>query len=428
MSCGQTLDRDQARDCRLVIVALEQESPGLRIVTQRSTQPGPGQPVTLHIDYTVEDPAGPRTGFVECTFGSGPDRQDLQAVRTPAGVLPDTRLFVINRYWLGTSEAFASDPLRAGDARHALPLPAGAGYVVQQVVNAIPAAAVYGLLAAAYSLVYGLAGRINLAFGAFAAIGGAAALLVILGGASWPTAALLLAAVLAAASCTAFHGFAISRLVFQPLQGSTGQQGLVATVGLSLFLGEYLRITQGSDPRWTGPILNDPLTIAADPGFTVTVTPIAILVSLVAAASAGGLLWTMRYTLFGREWRAFSDDAKAAALFGIGRDRLFAQTFCIASALAGLAGCITVVLYGDISFAYASTLGLKALAAAILGGIGSIPGAFLGGLFIGLVESGWSAAFPIVNRDLVVFCMLVLALMWRPGGFFGDRDLLPRRV
>ena len=202
----------------------------------------------------------------------------------------------------------------------------------------------------------------------------------------------------------------------------------MATIGLALVLGEFLRITQGSQPRWIGPLLDTPFAVAQDPGFVVTVTPIAVLVTLIASVSIGGVLCLMRLSSFGRQWRAFRDDPGAAALFGVGLDQIFARSFVLAAGLAGLAGGITVVIYGGISFAYAQLVGLKALTAAIVGGIGSVPGAVLGGLFIGLVESGWSAAFPIADRDLVVFAILIATLIWRPGGFLGERDLIPRRV
>ena len=87
-----------------------------------------------------------------------------------------------------------------------------------------------------------------------------------------------------------------------------------------------------------------------------------------------------------------------------------------------------MLAYGSLGTDYAATLGVKALTAAVLGGIGSGPGAFLGGLVLGLAEGGWAAAFPVVHRDLMAFTLLVACLVWRPGGFFGYRDLLPRRV
>ena len=436
--CGNGLDRDQARACRLVAEALAPAGTRLGIVDQRALPPrtAPGSKAehandgaAIRIEERLTGPTGPaERGFVECTFGQGSERRLLAGVRTAQGELPLPRIFVPNRFWLTSADAVTLDPLPVSGTDAVVILPTPLGYVVQQVVNAVPGCAVYALLAAAYSLVYGLIGRINLAFGAFAAIGGTAALLAVLGVPGSPVALVLLLAAVAALVPAACYGLASARLVFLPLHRATGQQGLVATIGLALVLGEFLRLAQGAESHWIGPILDTPVALARDADFVVTLTPIAALVSAAATVASGGLLWMMKSTGFGRQWRAYRDDPGAAALFGVGRDSIVGRTFALASSLGGLAGGITVLSFGDISFAYAQTIGLKALAAAVLGGIGSVPGALLGGVFIGLVESGWSAAFPIVYRDLVVFCILIAALMGRPGGFFGDRDLTPRRV
>ncbi len=426
--CNPQSDRDQERLCRLAVTGLLGLEAAVVVEDQRVVSSAPGA-TTIRVDYRAELNEGPaQRGFVECTFSSGADHLRLAALRTADGLLSEPRVFMLDRFWLQSAEALVSDPGPMPGAATAPRLPAGSGYGIQQIVNAIPGAAVYGLLAAAYSMIYGLVGRINLAFGAFAAIGGSAALLPMLAGQGWPVPLMLACAILAAVSSAAFHGIATGRLVFTRLQGATGQQTLVATIGLALFLDEYVRLTQGSSVRWAVPVLDDPFVLARDPSFTVTITPIALLVSLASVATAGALLAVMRWTRFGREWRAFSDDPGAAALCGVGRTEVFATTFAIACALAGLSGCITVLFYGDLGLAYATTLGIKALTAAVLGGIGSVAGAFLGGLFIGLVESGWSAAFPIEYRDLVLFCILVACLIWRPGGFMGYRDLTPRRM
>jgi branched-subunit amino acid ABC-type transport system permease component len=426
--CDQGLDRDQARFCRLVAVALAGPEARLQIRDQRLLTSSPDRAV-LHVDYVdAGGPAPGRAGFVDCAFGTGSERLDLQGARSQDGIVSEPRLFVLNRFWLHSDESLGLDPLPISGSDTAVRLPSGTGYAIQQLINAVPSAAIYGLLAAAYSLVYGLVGRINLAFGSFAAIGGVAALLVVLGTHGWPVAGTLGAALAIGWAATALHGMVAGRLVFKPLHGASGQQGLVATIGLALFLGEYLRLTQGAEAQWAEPLLDSPIAIARDPSFVVTVTPIALLAGALAAGTAAALLWCMTHTRFGLHWRAFADDPRAAALFGVGRDQIFARTFAIASGLAGMAGAITLVFFGDLGGGYATVLGLKALTAAVLGGIGSVPGAFLGGIFLGLMESAWSASFPIASRDLVVYCILVGTLIWRPGGFLGYRDLTPRRV
>lgn len=407
------------------MVAGQRAVPASEVGTPSEGPPIPLGDPGIRIELRPEPGRGPH--FVACAFGAGKDRLALAAVATERGPLSLPGLFALARFWLASADAGVLDPLPVAGTQAALSLPAHTGYMLQQFVNALPSCAVYALLSVAYALVYGLIGRINLAFGAFAAIGGTAALMGVLALGRFGAAAALAAAALGALVPSAAYGIAVARLVFRPLRRATGQQTLVATIGLALVLGEYLRLVQGPEAKWIGPILNTPLAVARDDGFTVTLTPVAALVTGVALGAGIGLTLAMRYSVFGRNWRAYRDDALAAALFGIGRDRLLSQTVAIASAFAGLAGGITVVLYGDISFGYAQTLALKALTAAVLGGIGSVSGALFGGLFIGIVESGWSSSFPIVNRDLVTFCILIATLIWRPGGFFGDRDLVPRR-
>jgi branched-chain amino acid transport system permease protein len=127
----------------------------------------------------------------------------------------------------------------------------------------------------------------------------------------------------------------------------------------------------------------------------------------------------MALSRFGRNWRAYADDPLGAQMLGVDPSAIFAQTFALASGFAGLAGYVMTMFYGAVGYAYGTTLGLKALVAAILGGIGSIPGAFLGGLLIGVFEAIWSSAFPIDYRDVAIFSLLAILLTLRPGGILG---------
>jgi branched-chain amino acid transport system permease protein len=292
----------------------------------------------------------------------------------------------------------------------------------------LPTAASYGLLAAAYSLVYGLFGRINLAFGEIAATGGAAAFL---GAALFPEAPgpwRLTVALMFGLWGAAMHGVVIERLVIWPLRQARGQQSLVATIGVALFVQEYLRLAQGSDAKWVTAILDYPIFLARAGAFAVTVTPIALMIAAVAGVAAAAVLAALRFSRVGRDWRATADDATAAALFGVDPKALSLETFALACGLVGLAGAAVTVFYGSLGITYTTSLGLKALIAAIVGGIGSVPGAFLGGLSIALIEGLWSAYGPIVYRDFVIDGLLVAMLVLRPGGLFGYRELSPRRV
>jgi len=130
----------------------------------------------------------------------------------------------------------------------------------------------------------------------------------------------------------------------------------------------------------------------------------------------------MRRTRFGRRWRAYADDPLGAQLFGVNPRAIFAQTFALASAFAGLSGFVMTMYYGSVGYGAATGLGLKALAAAILGGVGSIPGALLGGLIVGAFEAVWQTYFPVDYRDVAVFGLLAIVLVLRPGGILGLRS------
>ena len=424
-ACAASLDVDQARICRILIPALNDEGAALSILTQRSDDN------TVSIVYGAATREQTRQRHLACTFQGGPQSADhlaLSTVATEAGPLTESELFMLQRFWLETPEATFADPSPVAGADSVPHVPRAVAMALQQTSNALPLAAIYSLLAAAYSLVYGLVGRINLAFGEFAAIGGYAALFGVTLAAGHAPIALAGLALVFAVSCATFHGIAVGRLVFMPLMRASGQRMLVATVGLSLFLQEYLRLTQGSGLHWVAPIFNLPFAIARAGDYVVVLTPIAMLVSGITLAAAFGLVTLMARTRFGRDWRAFADDPGTAALFGVHPGRLFAGTFALACAMAGLSGFAITIVFGGVGFGYSTTLGLKALIAAILGGIGSIRGAFLGGLAVGLFEAFWSSSFPVAYRDIAVYALLALVLLFRPGGFLGDGALTPRRV
>ena len=299
-------------------------------------------------------------------------------------------------------------------------------------LDGLPLSAIYALLAAAYSLVYGLIGRINFAFGQLAAAGGYAAAMTALAFSGLGPAPLLAAAFLIAAAVAAGWGFASARAVFIPLRHARGQQALVATVGLALFLEELLRLAQGDRTSWMTPQLNQPFALARSGDFIAVATPMAFVASAVALGAGLGLVVIFRWTRMGREWRAYADDPLAAEMLGVSPAATTARAFVLSGALAGLAGATMTAAYGAVGYGLSATLTLKALAAAVVGGIGSLPGAFLGGLVIGVVEVGWSALFPINDRDLAVYALLVIFIALRPTGLVGTRDtithnLFPRR-
>ena len=429
--CSPALETDQARLCRMTLPALMPEAARIAIVAQRPDADGRG----LSVAFTARTPGEePRDHLAACRFrepGRPNESRDLVSVTLDGRSVSEARLYVLIRYWLATPEGRAADPAPLGDVS-ALPLvPHPLAYGLQMALDGLPLAAIYGLLAAAYSLIYGLIGRINFAFGEMAAAGGYAAAIAALAMVGWPPAPLLTVAFALAAAVAAAWGFAAARAVFIPLRHARGQQVLVATVGLALFLRELLRLAQG-DRSWMSPELNQPFALARAGDFVTVATPMAFLSSAVALAAGLGLVIVFRYSRIGREWRAYADDPLAAELMGVSPAAITARAFALSGALAGLAGATMTAAFGAVGYGLSATLTLKALAAAIVGGIGSLPGAFLGGLIVGAAETGWSALFPIDYRDIAVYALLTIFIALRPSGLLGQREavthnLFPRR-
>ncbi len=418
--CARVLDAEQARICRIVIPALNPQGARIDIVR---TVPGPGRS-DITIDYRAEGDGLPRRNrFTVCRFAAEDittQRADLRGVATERGPLGDAAFYFLKRFYLSDPTAAAADP-RPEVASSGLEVPFAVAYALQHAISGLPSVTIYGLVAAAYALIFGLVGRVMLGFGEFAALGGAATLLsaTFAAGVLDVRGALAVAAV-AGAVAAGWHGIVAGRLAIGRLSRASGQQVVIATVGLSLALSEYLRLTQGAVTPWIAPVWNDPITVAGSPGFTAMATPIGLLVSAAGFAAAAALIVFMRRSAFGRRWRAYADDRLAAALFGIDERRLLDTTFALACALSGLAGALTAILYGAVGFAGGFGIGMKALIAAVVGGIGSVGGAFLGGLLVAGVETVWSATMPIEHRDIALYALLVAFLIWRPSGLLGS--------
>jgi branched-chain amino acid transport system permease protein len=429
--CSPALETDQARLCRMALPALMPQSARIAILAQRPDADGRG----LSVAFTERAPGEePRTHLAACRFrepGRPNESRDLVSLTLDGQPLPEARLYVLIRYWLATPEGRAADPAPLGDVGVLPRVPHPFAYGLQMALDGLPLAAIYALLAAAYSLIYGLIGRINFAFGEIAAAGGYAAAIAALAMVGWPPAPLLTVAFALAIAVAAGWGFGAARAVFIPLSRARGQQALVATVGLALFLRELLRLAQG-DRSWMSPQLNQPFALARGGDFVTVATPMAFLASAVALAAGLGLVVVFRYSRIGREWRAYADDPLAAELMGVSPAAITGRAFALSGALAGLAGAIMTAAFGAVGYGLSATLTLKALAAAIVGGIGSLPGAFLGGLIVGAAETGWSALFPIDYRDIAVYALLTIFIALRPSGLLGQSEavthnLFPRR-
>jgi branched-chain amino acid transport system permease protein len=429
--CGTMLDGDQARICRLTLPAVNPDA--TRIVVTRVVEAS--APYDLEVDYRVTQDGRETPRYVLCGFGGRwvvRNKGALQQFATEEGAYSPLRVHILNRYWLDRPEfSTLADPGPGEAATPPLLVPLPAAYLLQSIANALPSTAMTMMIAVAYALVYGLVGRINLAFGELAVIGGYGTVI----GATMVSALGLQSLGIGLAISAAFgvglailHGRVVERIVFTPLAFGPGQSVLVATLALAIVLQEYLRLVQGPQQRWMPPLLSTAIPIAGSGGFVASVTIMQLLVAGLAGLLAIALVLVVRWSEFGRRWRAVADDAKMAGLMGISSQAVLAETFLLATMLAGTGGFIMSVYYGGAGFAAGTMVGLKALVAAVVGGIGSIGGALVGGLAVGLFEAFWSAYLPIEHRDLAVLLLLVVVFVLRPGGLFGYAEATPRQV
>ncbi|QJP12682.1 branched-chain amino acid ABC transporter permease [Starkeya sp. ORNL1] len=420
--CSSVLDADQARICRAIAPALYDEDATIR---ETSLAPLPEDADTLRLGYTVREDDVTRPHWLTCSFAgrSGVDRFDLVAVDTDAGPLSDIKLFFLKRWWLADATPFI-------ERAPAFALSMRAAYWLQQALNGLTLAGIYGLIATSFALVYGLIGRINLAFGEIAVTGGvnmlvASGVVMSFGRLTGPG---LAAALLAGVAAAALLSWVVGRVVVLPLtrRSRSPQPVLIGTIALAIVLTELLRITYGMRENWLPPLLNIPVPLAGGEGFIATVTPAQLLAAGLGMTGASILLGLLAFTSYGRSWRAYADDPLMACLLGVNAPRLLASTFVLSGAAAGLAGTVAVVAYGTIEPGAGISIGLKALISAVIGGIGSIPGAFIGAIVVAGVETLWSSAINIVYRDVAIYSLLVAFLVLRPGGLLNRAAPTPR--
>ncbi len=421
--CADLIDSDQRRLCRSLLPAIERATTKFEIDRVDDLRVVASQGTAMRITYRDASDGSNRTGerTLTCLFApaSGRTPPVLTAVVTSEGVLSPLRLHALQRFWIDNGFAAQADPTPIAMLNAAPTISKPVAIGLQHMLGSLPVIAIYALLATAYSLIYGLVGRINLAFGDLSSLAGYGAFLgfATIGDTSIRLA--LLTALAAGLFTAALHGGALGRLVVAPLAREPGQHILIATIGVSIFWQEAMRLTQGAGNRWISPLMNRPIGVARAEGFTVTVTPMALVVAFVAAIAALALVFAMRRLRFGLLWRASADDPVAAAMFGVDARRILVRTMIVAALLSGLGGVLTTFYYGGIGYSGGLIVGLKALIAAIVGGIGSIHGALIGAVLVGLAETVWSGLFPIEYRDPALFVALVLVLWLKPAGLYG---------
>ena len=306
-------------------------------------------------------------------------------------------------------------------------------YFLQQLINGLTLGSIYGLIAIGYTMVYGIIGMINFAHGDVFMVGSMVSFIVLLvlgvtGGSGAFMIILALALVVVIAMLIAsVYNWTIERVAYRPLRGSFRLAPLISAIGMSIVLQEFVRIAQEGRPKPMQPLIGGGYELmhrAAENGeFIVKISnmQIIIIVSTLVLMTAFTLLITR--TALGRAQRACEQDTKMASLLGINVDRTISITFILGACLAAFAGTMFLLYYNVTDFYIGFLAGIKAFTAAVLGGIGSLPGAMLGGLVIGMIEVMWSAYFSVEYKDVAAFTVLVMVLIFMPQGLLGKPEV-----
>ncbi len=285
----------------------------------------------------------------------------------------------------------------------------------------------YALVALGYTMVYGIINLINFAHGEVLMVGALVSWTVVttLGSLGWPGWVLLLVALLAAMVVCAVLNFLIEKLAYRPLRNAPRLAPLITAMGMSLLLQTLAMIIWKPDYK-PFPILlpDDPIDVMG-----ATTNLVQILIIAVTAMTLAGLMALIHGTRLGRAMRATSENPRVAQLMGVRPDRVISATFIIGAMLAALAGVMWAANYGSVQHTMGFLPGLKAFTAAVFGGIGNLPGAMLGGVLLGLIESMGAGYIGDLTggvlgshyQDIFAFAVLILVLTLRPQGLLGER-------
>jgi branched-chain amino acid transport system permease protein len=298
---------------------------------------------------------------------------------------------------------------------------------VQQLINGITLGSIYGLIAIGYTMVFGIIGMVNFAHGDVFMVSAFIALIALLILTSWlglgSIALALLIVLIVAMVFTSLVNWAIERLAYRPLRGSFRLAPLISAIGMSIFLSNFVQVTQGPRNKAMPPLIRDVIVVMERDGYDVTISYRQLIIWGVTAVLLVSFWYLVSKTSLGRAQRACEQDQKMAALVGVDVNRTISITFVIGAALASVAGTMYLMYYGVVSFNDGFVPGIKAFTAAVLGGIGSLPGAVIGGLLIGLIETLWSAYFSIDYKDVAAFSVLAITLIFLPQGLLGRPEV-----
>ncbi len=297
--------------------------------------------------------------------------------------------------------------------------------IVQQTFNGLSLGAIYALIAIGYTMVYGIIGMINFAHGEIYMIGAYVGLVTLTalgtqGGVPLPLAIGLMLAM--AMIVTALYGYSVERIAYRPVRGGPRLVALISAIGMSIFLQNWVALGQGSRDMAVPSLISGGIDIPFG-NFDVTFSWSRILIIVVTVVLMVGLSLYIRHSRMGRASRACSQDMQMARLLGIDTNRVISFTFVLGAVLAAVGGVLIAITIGKLNPFIGFIAGIKAFTAAVLGGIGSIPGAMLGGVLLGLAETFAAAFISAQYKDIVAFGLLILILLFRPSGLLGKPEV-----
>ncbi|WP_288491090.1 high-affinity branched-chain amino acid ABC transporter permease LivH [uncultured Pantoea sp.] len=299
-------------------------------------------------------------------------------------------------------------------------------YFIQQMFNGVTLGSTYALIAIGYTMVYGIIGMINFAHGEVYMIGSYVSFIVIAAlmmmgiDTSW---LMIAAGFVMAVIISSAYGWSIERVAYRPVRSSKRLIALISAIGMSIFLQNYVSLTQGSRDLALPSLITGQWTLGESNGFAATLSTMQLVIWVVTFLTMLALTLFIRYSRMGRACRACAEDLKMASLLGINTDRVISLTFVIGAAMAAVAGVLLGQFYGSINPFIGFMAGMKAFTAAVLGGIGSIPGAMIGGLVLGIAEALTSAYLSTEYKDVVSFALLIVVLLVMPTGILGRPEV-----
>jgi branched-chain amino acid transport system permease protein len=297
---------------------------------------------------------------------------------------------------------------------------------IQQLINGITLGSIYGLIAIGYTMVFGIIGMVNFAHGDVFMVSAFIGLIMLLILTTWlgmgSVALALFIVLIVSMVFTSLVNWTIERVAYRPLRGSFRLAPLISAIGMSIFLSNFVQVTQGPRNKAIPPLLRDVIVLMHGE-YDVTISYRQLIIWAITAVLLAAFWYLVSRTSLGRAQRACEQDQRMAALVGVDVNRTISITFIIGAALAAVAGTMYLMYYGVVNFSDGFVPGIKAFTAAVLGGIGSLPGAVVGGILIGLIETMWSAYFSIDYKDVAAFAVLAITLIFLPQGLLGRPEV-----